>query len=355
MMSRVASLDPDKMRLHASLLARSGRGIGKLVRFIAAVLACLTPVTALFVLGALQQLMRRVGTQQIEKLGDHLIRRPHADPTADVLSASDRLRSGRLKRAIDTLRQYFVEGCQAAFSLAIATLPFSLLWLFSWWAGWENSFNKGYEQSWVGPSLGLLGVFVALNVLIYVPMGLAHQAMEHRWQSFFHIRRVVSLIDCAGWRYVALAGLTAVAGLPLFAAQGLPVFIENIRPGFEHFTAEQVKEVAGQFKLLAAIYVVVALVILRWLAARLYARALGPAVRRHAQLWAASGYEVRGSEPMRGAAGRSWMRQIGRIVRIGLLWVILFGLVAQIFVAQFLNYQWWNWLTHPFYLLPWVR
>ena len=42
-----------------------------------------------------------------------------------------------------------------------------------------------------------------------------------------------------------------------------------------------------------------------------------------------------------------------RWLRAALVFVIWFGLVAQIFVGQFLNHDWHVWLTHPFILLPW--
>ena len=206
----------------------------------------------------------------------------------------------------------------------------------------------------MGPTVGLIGVFVALNVLIYVPMALAHQAVERRWRAFFQVRRVLALVDFSGWRYVALAVATAIAGLPIFAAQGLPVFIENIIPGFETFTAEQIAKVAGQFRLLTAIYVFLALVILRWMAARIYAHAVVQAVPRNRTLWANS----HAAAMVQGTAVPTQPRKLvrlNRFVRVVLLWIINFGLVAQIFVAQFLNYQWWNWISHPFWLLPWTR
>jgi hypothetical protein len=33
--------------------------------------------------------------------------------------------------------------------------------------------------------------------------------------------------------------------------------------------------------------------------------------------------------------------------------LVWFGLIAQIVVAQFMNYDPWLWLTHPVFLLPW--
>ena len=44
-------------------------------------------------------------------------------------------------------------GAQSLFNIWVLTLPPCALWLFAWWGGWENSFNKGYEQFAVGPSV----------------------------------------------------------------------------------------------------------------------------------------------------------------------------------------------------------
>ena len=353
MMSNAITSDLNETLLRRSLIARLGGRIMAVVRFFIACLACLTPVTAVFVLGALQQFGRRVIARRLHESG---VRTNAISPVSYGDAAPSKDSSGwfGVKTMYALMRGYFVEGAQALFSLSLATLPFSLLWLFSWWAGWENSFNKGYEQSWVGPTLGLFGVFVALNVLAYLPMGLAHQATEKRWQSFFQVRRVVSLITQVGARYVALAVVTVIAALPLFAAQGLPVFIEQLVPGFDTYSPEQVEEVAGRFKILTAAYIVLALFMLRWFAARLYARVLVPAMRRHPALWQGSTYvaaQESSTEPLRKAR----FSRIRKALLVAALWVVLFGLVAQIFVAQFLNYQWWNWLSHPFFLLPWTR
>ncbi|MFN0066655.1 MAG: hypothetical protein ACKVYV_03365, partial [Limisphaerales bacterium] len=49
-------------------------------------------------------------------------------------------------------------GVQMAFNTWVLTLPGGLLWAVAWYAGWQNSFNKGYEHAWFGPS-----VFICCN------------------------------------------------------------------------------------------------------------------------------------------------------------------------------------------------
>ena len=285
-------------------------------------LFCLTPLTAIIVLGWLTRFSGKVSARRLVALGGTTTSALAGTTTWITDSSAD----GLMGRLFGSLLKNVRAGLTTAFALILATFPFTLLWLLSWWAGWENSFNKGYEQSWVGPTVGLIGVFIAVNVFSYLPMALAHQAHEQRWQVLLDVKRLRGLIANAGWRYMLLCAAWVIAALPLFAAKGLPVFIEAIHPGFADLPLERQIEIGNAIKLLAAAYIFFTLVILRWLAARLYARAL--------------------TRP-----GTSW--RLTRLLRALLARVICFGLVAQIYVGQFLNHDWFYWLNHPLILLPW--
>ena len=222
-------------------------------------------------------------------------------------------------------------GLAALATLAAGTLPFTGLWLLAWWGGWENSFNKGYEQSWVGPTVSLLAVAIALPLLARLPMALAHQAAEERTSAFFARRAVGRLIRAAGWRYVLLMALSAVAALPLTLLQVAPVFVEGWSPGFLDRSPEEVEAFVSGYRLVATAYLVVCVIRLRRMAARLHARA-------------ALALEAR---PREGRVG------VGTVLRTALMWSAAFALVAQIYVAQFFNHQWAGWLFPPTMTLPW--
>ncbi len=296
---------------------------------------CMTAVTSLITLG---WLMRRMRYSAATKAGLEA-HRPGwimGDPATTGLA-----------RFLGGLAANIREGVMAAFSLAIATAPFTIIWLLSWWAGWENSFSKGYEQAFVGPALGLAGVAVCCVAMIWLPLALAHQAVENRALALLEWRKVRSVVRHTGWSYIFHAALTVFFALPLFAGRGLVTFASGVVPGFDEMTAEQIIQLSNGVDLALAAYVFVSLVILRTWSARIYAAAVARALEGpDADLW-------QGSPIAHHSGGaRSWL--LTHWVRSVLLVVIWFGLTAQIFVAQFLNHDWHIWLTHPYFLLPWM-
>lgn len=287
-------------------------------------LLCSSPVTAIVVLGWQLRFMHAVTTRRL------------AGPDGDSLPVSRTNwlfgpnGSGWARRGFGGLWSNIVTGIGGFTALALATLPFTGLWLLSWWAGWENSFNKGYEQSWVGASLGLTGVAVSLIVMPHLPMALAHLAAERRWPALFEAGRIRRLVSLAGWRYVLFSILLILAALPVFAFRALPVFVEQIIPGLDTFTDDEISDLAGMLTLLKAAYVFLATVLFRGWSARIYAGAV-----------------------LQAGAGRRPGR-IGGMVWLAFLMVIWFGLVAQLYVGQFMNHNWMVWLNHPYLLLPWL-
>ena len=309
------------------------RRLGSLIRIGVAVLLCLTPATAILVMGWLMRTMRRDSAVQRLRLQEpsRVCPRPSLPnwlmaPKVDGQSFVRRF-TGSM---IDNCRL----GVASLLTLAAGTLPFALLWLFSWWGGWENSFNKGYEQAWVGPAVGLLGVLVALPLLTHLPMALAHQAAEGRMSAYFAFGHVRRLIRHASWRYLWLCFLIVVGTLPLFVSKSLPVFVENWSPGFVSRNQAEVQSFATSYRLATTIYLVLFMVFWRRAAARLYARASLRLKR------------AEGSGPT-----TTWL---GNAVRGALVWIVWFGLVAQIFVGQFVQHQWVGWINQPSLILPWV-
>ena len=325
------------MTASAEAQPRSGfisRATRAVLSLLLGTLLCLTPVTALIVLG---WLMRRMRAISLSRAG------MRADWPRWVMARD----GGVCVRLFGGLAANVREGVLAALSLLLVTLPFTSIWVLSWWAGWENSFGKGYEQAFVGPVLGLVGVAVFCVLMVWVPMGLAHQAVENRAFALLEYRQVRSAVRHSGWGYVMLAATTVFFALPLFASRGLITFASKIVPGFEGMTGEEIATLQGSIALIKAAYVFVALVILRGWAARIYAAAVARALEGpDAPQW-------HGSVLAEGRVGGNRAWRLTHWLRILLLMVIWFGLAVQIYLGQFLNHDWHVWLTHPFFLLPW--
>lgn len=259
--------------------------------------------------------------------------------------------SGWVRRLFGGIGQNLRSGIYAAASLAIATFPFAVFWLVAWWAGWENSFNKGYEQAFVGPTVGLAGVAVFAVIMIYVPMALVHQAVENRPWSFFELRRVRVITAATGWGYVIWALANAILALPIFASRGLPVFGEGIYPGLADMRPSEIEDLKGAILLLTGTYVFVTLVFLKRWSAAIYARAVARSLQtKQAAL-------IDGIALARPSSHRDlrpkW--RIARSLRFTALFVIWSAFAFVIFVGQFLNHDWVVWLSHPYVFLPWAH
>ncbi len=329
-----------------------------------AIILALSPITAILVLGWLVRLMRREVAIAVlrERLGINrsaamsmLASRPATAPLAPWtgwLRASSERKSWagrRLGGLVETARA----GLAASLVLALATLPFTALLLLSWWAGWENSFNKGYEQAWVGPSLAILGIGIALFVLPHLPMGLAHFAAERRFSAMFELPTLRALIRARRWRTVWLALVAMLACLPIALARILPVFIENLQPGFADLPPDLIEAAARNWHVLPTVYLVLALILLRRAQARCYARAALTLPLEKAPFCHAIAEQF---DPGQGRAEtRASKRTLrGALISTLLLLAIWFAFIAQLYVAQFANHGWWNWLNHPLIGLPWV-
>jgi hypothetical protein len=345
-----------------------GRAFGATWRALFGVLFCLNPLTSVAVLGWLMRTMRRDTAIALVKRSVGLRRRAvlvrlSANPRLAGLakppnwfSSAPQGDGSRLQRMFGGLRKNVELGVSTIASLCVAVVPFGLLLLLGWWAGWDNSFNKGYEQAWVGPLIAWIGIFLALISLSYLPMGLAHQASEGRLRAFFEIKQVRALVAYAGWRYVGLALLYLVCALPIFALRGMPVFIENIYPGFAELDAEGLVQFENRYRLLAAIYVFAAVVFLRKRAARVYAGAMLWALAA-GESWAKGTFASRLLSDLGVAPKTAPVRMPGRFKRflLGATRVMLwFGLIVLIVVGQFLNHSWVFWVSYPLIALPWL-
>jgi hypothetical protein len=255
--------------------------------------------------------------------------------------------AGRIARALGGFGANIRSGIIALTALLAWTLPFTLLWLGAWWAGWENSFNKGYEQAFVGPSVFLLGAMLAALIVPALPLILSHVAAEDRLSAAFELRRLRSLIAQAGWRVPALALLAAAFALPFAATRGLVATATDWAPWIADLSPEDLAALQGQIALALAALAFFTTWTLRSLAARVYARAAARAAGLQPGLWDGA-HAAEGAMPAR-PASRLWT-----MLCYALAMTMALALAFLILSGQFLDHAWWRWLFHPALTLPWA-
>lgn len=352
-----------------------GAVLGLLGRFVLGTLLVMTPVTAILVAGWGRRLMARGIARSWGRAGDA----PGAgqgwprfilDDHAGALLAAARAKGlfGGLPLVVralfGSLAANFAHGLGVVLSAAAVTLPLTLLIAVAWWAGWENSFNKGYEQAYVGPLMSLCAVFGLTLVLAHLPLAEARAAAAGSARAFFDLRAVRRLFAMrrAGMILVALLFLAAGAGWAFLRV--LPLGVGNQAP-----TAEAVEAFRGAYTLASAAFVFLAYTALRVIAARVYAGAamslyarggpdavlLSPAERAALDALAADRMGKR--PPPRGiAGGLTWFGgRAAMTVAFVLSTAVWGGFVFLIYLAQFLNHDWVHWVVHPLVLLPWAN
>lgn len=252
----------------------------------------------------------------------------------------------------------------------IVTLPGCVVMVFSWYAGWNNSFNKGYEQAAVGPATGFLGILLFIVAMLYVPLAQVRQAVTNRFRSFYDYRLIVSIIRRRWLACLGLAALYPAFLLPISLAKILPMYFPNINPAIIDLSNEQMLEVLDAYYFWTALLVFPSFVFLCLAACRIYVRGLLTNFREGiVSIESLSFLERNVLERMQLLEQRPRMRHHPIVIaasRTGglfLRWagilttmILWFTLVAQVYIAQFFNYvPIQGWLNFPLIHLPWIR
>ncbi|MEM7252810.1 MAG: hypothetical protein AAF493_15450 [Pseudomonadota bacterium] len=295
------------------------RLIRRVITLVLATLLCLTPITALVVLG---WLTRKTAADVQSRLAVQPI-----DDWPRLFRAPPEIRTGWTK----LFAGFFANlkaGIGALSVVLVVTLPFALTWQAGWIAGWENSFSKGYELAGLWPGVSIVAVVLAVPIFLFLPMLVVHHAVAGTVQAAVEWRRILSLVRSAGWRYVALTVGVALGWVGTFGVRALPVFAEQMSERVAEATPAGIQSYAFEFKLVATALLVVTLVAMRHFMVRTYV------------------YAIRREATHRPTA-------LGTVAVLGLIVPIWGFLVFLLFLAQFLNYGWTTWLNQPILMLPW--
>lgn len=333
------------------------------VRIVVGTALCLTPFTAIVALGWMQRLMRREAavtllrrTARVDRR--EAIRRLARNPATAELACypgffGDKTAAGGvLRRYFGGLWRNISEGITAVGAVVATTLLFALLLLGAWWAGWENSFNKGYEQSAVGPLTWLAGATLAIATLRYLPIATAHVASERRLAAVAEVRRIRELTGAAGMSLIWPALMIALGSLAVLGLRILPVLLQRPETGFADLDEQGIERVRTYIAMLSACVVFLTALIYRLAAAKAYGRALhrlgGPLVGSPT----APGSVV----ALAGEAASSSRRPL-RITQAAAALVVLAlstMAVAALLVGQFMNHSWLLWMSFPVFGVPWL-
>ena len=298
---------------------RVSRWLTGCLKVIIGVVLCMTPVSALIVLG---WLTRKTSRDIASRLNEG---RSAQWPNFVIGEAHH---SGSLlERWAGALWDNLMTGARALGVVAVWTLPFGLAWLSGWLSGWETSFSKAYESAGVWPVASLLAVAVSLPIYTLLPMAIAHQAADGRFASGFELGVIWRTVRRAGLGYVGLTALFTIGAVGVFGARGLPTFAEHFSPLVKSGEPELIAQHANRMRLFLTALLFVGLIVTRHVMARVYSRAMA-----------------------RGAA-TGWIKPGFVVVGCCALWLAAIFLV---YAAQFLNYSPWFWLNQPHVGLPWI-
>ncbi len=318
-----------------------GAPVKRAVAWLGCVVLTLTPVTAVVLLGYLMRRLRFAAATELAGAGRHA---GTAIPRPTLIFGGERRLGG--------LRENILWGLRAAGTTLAITLPATGLMAVGWYAGWLNSFARGYEQAAFGPLTSFAGIALFVPLGAVLPLLQARHAMTSDWRIYLDWRGNRSLLlgSAGGLVGVALghlaallvftianAGLTFAPQVPAFA--GLAVS-EAAAEGFER-----------RWMFAWAIPFTLLLLWARDRAGRVYARALMHASPAHLHRAERDLCRTFGIEPVAASGTRRLLSTMALITTLALsaAWI------ALTYVGQFLNYRGaWGWLNPAPLLLPYV-
>jgi hypothetical protein len=262
-------------------------------------------------------------------------------------------------------------GGQVIFNTWVFTLPGCILMLFSWYAGWHNSFNKGYEQYSVGPLTGLGGVVLFIAAMYYVPMAQMRQASTGDWRAFYQFTTVWQLIRKRWLSCLGLALLYSAVSWPVTILKTIPAFFTQMNPKLAELDPAEALEFAKTYYFFAAFYLFAAYLLVRIVAARIYASSLLGCIRSGAlteDSLAENEWETLyrldllrlKPAPQRHFLVRTiaWFgTRLGRATTGVALFLVWFTFIGQVYIAEFFLKapRGQGWLNQPLVQLPWFN
>lgn len=364
--------------------SRLWRSVVFVWKFAVGMFCCQSLFFSIFLVGWTYRFMQRAAlkawwkrSQSETPLRDFLASRDHRSWPNWIVHPNFRetFLAHKVKALFHSLWLNFRLGVAGAFNTFVLTLPGCALMLFGWYDGWNNSFNKGYEQFSVGPATSWLGILIFAIAMLYVPMAQARQAITGEWRSFYEWRLVWRLVRLRWLESLGIAAVYAVVSIPILILRAGAPYLQgkaNKLSAEELMTLphEQIVHSLDQYYFWCALLILPAFVLVRWLAARNYAAGTVIAIKRG--LIAAFGLSdfERGAlarlnllEPAPAPPRHILLRVAARVWRFGLrsaaitavflVWLIY---IFELYICQFFHYiPGIGWLNHCLVQLPWFH
>ena len=289
-------------------------------------------------------------------------------PSATKGSAFRSRIAGIVRALFGSLGANLKTGFLITLNSFLVTLPGGMIMMFSWYSGWDNSFNKGYEQAEIGPLWGLIGIFLFMAAMTYIPIAQARQAITGSARAFWSFRKVRDVIRARPVTCLALSGGYTFLGAIFMVAVIAPAVIGN-NDSFEgKSNAEIVSFLNAYYFFWAAFFIVPGFVMLKLVAGRIYAGASYDAIVT--SRWKqdeVTGHEHRIFEhalvaekpPALPGLMRTSLAAfsfIGRLLLRTATFLLLLLFAFELYVAQFFTFEpAANWIRQPMVQLPWYR
>lgn len=261
-------------------------------------------------------------------------------------------------------------GVQGLFNTYVFTLIPCLLWQFAWHAGWNNSFNKIYEQAHVGISTGLTGIFLFSLVMLYVPMAQVRQAVSGEWKAFYQFKTNWRLIQSSWFYYALLAMLFSLVSIPIHVIKTIPTGLGNTGTEWMNASDAEILQFLNTYFFFTSFICLAGFILVRLAAVRVYVTAVRTALRRNLiAVDSLTPFEQNilqtvGGDRQEDVEEPHIIMQITRwtgrkmkaavcIIFILVFWVIF---SFQIYVSEFVNYHPTRaWLNQPLVQFPAFR
>lgn len=277
---------------------------------------------------------------------------------------------GKIKRFLKSICSHYRSGFLSLFNTWLMTLPFLLIWLWMWWAGWNVAFARGYEEDGAAAAISLLSVLVFSLIMFYLPIAQTRQAIHGTWKSFFEFRPVRAIARKVRLRIFFLAILYALGSFGIVAGTKVfPVFFEQAY-GIDLADAKTVKDRIFIHFFFVILCFYAGLLVVKRMNAQVYAigvlkalqsRTISPddlAPIEHDLLL----NRLRFKEPELQKPSNLWKRALIWPLKTACLTTVLaatlaiWGSVAfSVYFGQFMNHSYPDWLNLPLIQMPYIR